>query len=70
MRLFLTVALSLLLADGSFAHDTSDKAECTAVKEKIRRIHSTMRSGYTRAQGEKMESRLRKLRKQRKEKCR
>jgi len=70
MRLLLIPALSFLLAIGSFAHDVPDNAECAAVKEKIRHIQSRMRSGYTRAQGEKMESRLRKLRKQRKEKCR
>lgn len=70
MRLLLTIALSLLLAAGSPAHEVSDKAECTAIKEEIRHIQSRMRSGYTRAQGECMESQLRKLRQKRKSKCR
>jgi len=70
MRLLLTVVYSVLLATASLAHETSDKEDCIVIKEKIRHIHSRMRSGYTRAQGERMETQLRKLRKQRKSKCR
>jgi hypothetical protein len=47
-----------------------DREKCNVTKEKIRKIQSKMRSGYTRAQGEKMEAQLRKLRKQRKQRCR
>ena len=70
MRLLLTMALSILLTTGSVAHGEPDKAKCAAIKEKIRHIQSRMRSGYTRAQGEHMEAQLRKLRQQRKSRCR
>jgi hypothetical protein len=46
-----------------------DSQKCKTTKEKIRKIQSKMRSGYTRAQGEKMEEQLRKLRKQRRKFC-
>ena len=68
MRTLLTIALSLLIAS-SQAHEVPDKVQCSAIKEKIRHIQSRMRSGYTRAQGERMETQLRKLRVQRKSKC-
>ena len=63
----LTVFLSLTPA---LAHERPDKVECTAIKEKIRHIQSKMRAGYTRAQGERMEEQLRKLRLARSKKCR
>lgn len=52
------------------AHNKCDKAQCAAVKEKIRTIESKMRSGYTRAQGERYEAKLRELRAKRYEICR
>lgn len=61
--------LLLILFAGAPAHESDDDAECKAIKEKIRHVQSRMRSGYTRAQGERMEAQLRKLRKQRKAKC-
>lgn len=69
MRSLFTVVLSLLLGTSSIAHEAPDQAACSAIKEKIRHIQSRMRSGYTRAQGERMETQLRKLRVQRKAKC-
>ncbi len=54
----------------AFAHERPDKVECTAIKEKIRHIQSRMRAGYTRAQGERMQQQLRKLRLARSKKCR
>jgi hypothetical protein len=69
MRMLLTTVLSLLLSTGGIAHEFDDKAECNRIKEKIRHIQSRMRSGYTRAQGERLEARLRKRRQQRKTKC-
>lgn len=69
MRLLLIIALSVLLTAGSFAHEVSDKVVCAETKAKIRHIQSRMRSGYTRAQGERMEAQLRKLRERRKKKC-
>ena len=47
-----------------------DEAACAEVKGKIRTIQSKMRSGYTRAQGEKYEQRLRELRAKRYKLCR
>lgn len=70
MRFLLTIALLLVLATGGVAHEVDDKAQCARINEKIRHIQSRMRSGYTRAQGERLETQLRKLRQQRKSKCR
>lgn len=63
-----TIILTFLFA-GAPGTAMNDDAECKAIKERIRHIQSRMRSGYTRAQGERMEAELRKLRKQRKVKC-
>jgi len=52
------------------ASSKQDEAACAEVKEKIRNIQSKMRSGYTRAQGEKYEQRLRELRAKRHKLCR
>jgi len=62
----------LLLATQSpvLAHDKCGEAECAEVKQKIRTIEAKMRSGYTRAQGERYESRLRELRARRHKACR
>ena len=60
----------ILLAPDVPAHESCAKAECEETKQKIRQIQSKMRSGYTRKQGEKMESDLRKLRAIRVKKCR
>ncbi|MDH3336949.1 MAG: hypothetical protein OER22_01535 [Gammaproteobacteria bacterium] len=62
----------LLLAalSPAIGHNKCDKAECAALKEKIRTIESKMRSGYTRAQGERFETRLRELRAKRYKICR
>ena len=70
MRLFAIFALTFLISSGTAADENFDKAQCAAVKKKIRHIQSRMRAGYTRAQGERMEAGLRKLRKQRKSVCR
>lgn len=68
--IFVIFALTFLLPTGTTAHEDVDKAQCAAVKKKIRHIRSRMRAGYTRAQGERMESQLRKLKKDRRLKCR
>ncbi len=52
------------------AGSKQDEVACAEVKEKIRNIQSKMRSGYTRAQGEKYEQRLRELRARRYKLCR
>ena len=70
MRLLTAIMLAFLLANGAAAHDERDKEKCTAIKAKIKTIQSKMRAGYTRAQGERMEAQLRKLKQQRRLKCR
>ena len=70
---FRLASLSLLVVFAlppAAAHDKCAKAECAAVKEKIRTIESKMRSGYTRAQGERFEAKLRELRARRYRLCR
>ena len=69
-RLAWTLIFALLLAPGADASTKSDAAACAEVKEKIRTIESRMRAGYTRAQGERYEERLRELRAKRREFCR
>lgn len=65
-----TLLIILLLAPVADASRKSDAAACAEVKEKIRTIESRMRAGYTRAQGERYEERLRELRAKRREICR
>ena len=74
MHALRTVSCAIMLAILGIWHvpsyaGTDDEQKCKATKEKIRKIQSRMRSGYTRAQGEKMEEQLRKLRKQRRKFC-
>ncbi|MDA0993998.1 MAG: hypothetical protein O3A13_10265 [Proteobacteria bacterium] len=69
MHLLIVIALSLLLTN-SQAHEVANEAECREAKEKIRHLQSRMRSGYSRAQGERLESKLRKLQAKRKATCR
>jgi len=52
------------------AHSNCDEAACAAVKERIRNIESKMRAGYTRAQGERYEARLKEMRARRHKLCR
>jgi hypothetical protein len=52
------------------AAHSSCKAECAKVKEQIRTIEAKMRGGYTRAQGERFEARLRELKARRHKLCR
>jgi len=47
-----------------------EKLECDEIKQEIREIQSRMRSGYTHAQGERYEARLRKLKTRRRRVCR
>ena len=69
MTAWMLLFLVLLNAPAD-AHGNRDKALCAEVKEKIRTIESKMRSGYTRAQGEKYEARLRELKAKRYKICR
>ncbi len=62
--------LAFLCVATAEAGSKQEEAACAEVKEKIRTIQSKMRSGYTRAQGEKYEQRLRELRVKRYKLCR
>jgi hypothetical protein len=66
----LMLVLLCLIQSLAIAHNKADKDECAVVKEKIRAIESKMRSGYTRAQGERYEAQLRQLRAKRYKLCR
>ena len=68
MRLFLIVVLALWNPTDSLA-DARD-IECEKIKQRISRVQSRMRAGYTRAEGEKLEAELRRLRKLRHKACR
>lgn len=70
MRIAIVVIALVLFAPDVPAHESCAQAECEETRQKIRLIQSKMRSGYTRKQGEKMESDLRKLRAIRSKKCR
>lgn len=66
--------LLLILASGPDAmiqeNQNSRQAACMKVKEQLRNVESRMRAGYTRAEGERLEARRRKLRKKRFRLCR
>jgi hypothetical protein len=65
------VALVLLsVATPVNARPDCDAIACDEVKQAIREIESRMRAGYSRAQGERFEARLRKLKRKRSKLCR
>ena len=69
MRWIIGVALvALPLATMADARDR--EIECEKIKQDIRMIQSKMRAGYTRAEGEKLRAKLRKLRALRSKVCR
>ena len=67
-----TLLLGLATCAGANAVEqrVNPALECDQIKERIRHIRSRMRSGYTRAQGERMEAGLRRLRAMRRKACR
>jgi len=69
-RLWIVALACLLLPAASTARSSCDRLACDNVKEEIRDIEARMRSGYSRAQGEKYEAKLRKLKRKRKTACR
>ncbi len=60
----------LLTQSAAEAGNKRDEAACAEVKEKIRTVESRMRAGYSRAQGERYEERLRELKAKRYKLCR
>ena len=67
---YVVLVLGLLCAMDSDARTKAEKAACAKVKEQIKTVESKMRSGYSRAQGEKYEAKLRELRAERRHLCR
>ena len=67
---WITVMTLLALAPRGDAKPDCDKLACDEIKQQIREIESRMRAGYSRAQGEKYEARLRKLKRKRSRLCR
>ena len=63
------VAICLTVSTAQAA-GSRDKSECARIREKIRKIESRMRAGYTNKQGEKYNEELRRLRARRYELCR
>ena len=70
MHILLVVIFSLLYSPATMAQVQGDQEKCARTKQQIRLVQSKMRAGYTRAQGEKLEARLRKLRAERARRCR
>jgi hypothetical protein len=67
----LIAALTLLvLAPQGAAKPDCDALACAEVKQAIREVEARMRAGYSRAQGERYEARLRKLKVKRSKLCR
>ena len=64
------IPLLVVVMPTASAHEQCAKAECATVKARIRTIEAKMRSGYSRAQGERYERRLRELRAKRYRVCR
>jgi hypothetical protein len=69
-RIWIAGFVTLIIAANTHARPAYDKDACAEVKQEIREIEARMRAGYTRAQGEKYEAKLRKLRRQRSKLCR
>lgn len=67
---WITALALLLLALQAHAKRDCHKLACDTVKQEIREIESRMRAGYSRAQGERYEARLRKLKLRRRTLCR
>jgi hypothetical protein len=71
VRVLLAFLMCLVFATKATPLVTDDReAKCAEAKEKIRKIESKMRQGYTARQGVKMQDELRSLRELRKRVCR
>jgi hypothetical protein len=64
------LAVYLLLIPAAFASDDSRRQKCEQTRQKIEKIRSKMRQGYSAAQGIRMDENLRRLKKQRSKYCR
>lgn len=71
MRVLTIIALvALSIGNPQPAPAHSPKEKCEEVKQKIRKIESKMRQGYTAREGVRMEDELRRLRSIRSKSCR
>ena len=70
MRWIAMLMLVLLISARSPAAGKERELRCEEIRQRIDFLHAKMRAGYTRAQGEKMEAELRKLRALRRKACR
>jgi hypothetical protein len=70
MRWIALPALVLFLSAPAPADDRDRELRCEEIRQRIEYLYAKMRAGYTRAQGEKMEAELRKLRALRRKACR
>lgn len=69
-KVLLLSLLAVLAMSFAYAHETDNKSKCSKVKDQVKIVQSKMRAGYTRAQGERLEARLRKLKADRSKYCR
>jgi hypothetical protein len=65
-----SVVAAITVAEPAVSHDTDREIKCEKIKQDIRTIQSKRRAGYTRAEGEKLKARLKKLRALRSKTCR
>jgi hypothetical protein len=64
------MATLLVLSAQGNAKPDCDALACEEAKQAIREIEARMRAGYSRSQGEKYETKLRKLKRRRSKLCR
>lgn len=69
-RPMLLVFALLTAAAAAPAADRPDEEKCEEVKEKIRKVQDRMRSGYSAAEGVRLNEKLLELRKRRRKVCR
>ena len=70
MRTIFVTIFWCLIVPASLANDLRDETKCKKTNQQIKLVESKMRAGYTRAQGEKLQAKLRKLRADRSKICR
>ncbi len=68
--IYLLLLIAVATPFAAEAKSECEKIACASVKEKIRTIEARMRSGYTRAQGERFDAKLRELKEKRYRLCR
>lgn len=69
-RIARMLLIALAAAPMTGAADRKAEAACAEVKAKIRNIEARMRAGYTRAEGERYNEKLRELKAKRHKLCR